>query len=406
MKICAIICEYNPFHNGHKYQLDEIREKSGCDKILCVMSGNFTQRGEAAVFDKYTRARHAVENGADAVVELPVAFAVSPAEIFAEGAVRLLASVPAVSALAFGCESGTAESFLAAANATRSEDKQLKAAIKENMKDGTSYVKARTQAVLKLNADIDEALLTSPNNILGVEYCRALLNAGGKITPFPIPRVGGGYADGELKPDFSSATALRAAMHEEKKPVRALKRNLPENVLDDVLSFLPFPYGKMALGALVRAKNEELAETADCSEGLENRLKALTRSNPDYADMLKKATTKRYTLSRLKRVLAQNLLGLRLKDVKEYLGAPLYLKTLALEKTGADEMLAELAKSPLPVIARKSDAIALKKSALACFEKDALAVDLYNVLTGSAVNEYETLFVERADGKKKKEKKK
>ena len=406
MKFCAVICEYNPFHNGHKYQLDEIREKSGCDKILCVMSGNFTQSGEAAVFDKYTRARHAVENGADAVIELPAAFAVAPAEIFAEGAVRLISSVPAVSALAFGCESGTAQSFLAAANAMRSEDKQLKAAIKENMKDGTSYVRARTQAVLKFNADIDEALLTSPNNILGVEYCRALLNAGGKIAPFPIPRVGGGYADGELKPDFSSATALRAAMHEEKTPVRALKRNLPESVLDDVLNFTPFPYGKVALSALVTAKNEEIAETADCSEGLENRLKALTRSNPEYAEMLKKATTKRYTLSRLKRILAQNLLGLKLKELKEFLSASLYLKTLAIEKSDAENILAELAKSSFPVIARKSDAIALKKSALACFEKDVRGVDLYNVLTGSTTNEYETLFVTRTETKKKKEKKK
>ena len=175
MKICAIICEYNPFHNGHLYQLQQIREKSGCDKILCLMSGNFTQRGEAAVFHKSVRARHAVENGADAVIELPAVFSVSSAELFAGGAIHLLASLPAVTTLAFGCESGDREAFLTAAKASLSEDKEFKAALKENMKDGTSYAKAHTQTVLAFNTDVDESLLTSPINILGVEYCKSIL---------------------------------------------------------------------------------------------------------------------------------------------------------------------------------------------------------------------------------------
>ena len=118
MRIAAVVCEYNPFHNGHKYQLERIREESGCDKILCLMSGCFTQRGDMALFDKYTRARHAVENGADLVLELPTAFAVGSAEQFARGAVHILASIPAVKVLCFGCESGTKEEFLAAARAT------------------------------------------------------------------------------------------------------------------------------------------------------------------------------------------------------------------------------------------------------------------------------------------------
>ncbi|MDE5897392.1 MAG: nucleotidyltransferase family protein, partial [Clostridia bacterium] len=126
MKFCAVICEYNPFHNGHRYQLAEIRKASGCDKILCLMSGNFTQRGEPAVFNKYVRARHALTCGADAVIELPAAFAVSPAELFARGAGHILASQPAVEKLAYGCEHGTKEEFLATAKATLTEDKQFK----------------------------------------------------------------------------------------------------------------------------------------------------------------------------------------------------------------------------------------------------------------------------------------
>lgn len=394
MKICAVICEYNPFHNGHKYQFERIREQSGCDGILCLMSGNFTQRGDMAVFGKYDRARHAVENGADAVLELPAAFAVSPAELFARGAVHILNSIPAVSALAFGCESGTAESFLSAARATLSEDKQFKAALKENMKDGTSYAKARTQTVLAFNGDIDESLLTSPNNILGTEYCRALLLERSAIAPLPVARVGGGYADTAVFRNFSSATALRACMREDTRKARkALKNNLPPTVFESLPAHPCEPFKQTAMYALVTASPERIAQTPDCSEGLENRFAAMSRSNPDYDEMLSKIVSKRYTLSRLKRILVQNLLSVRLKDVRDYLESPLYCKVLALKKEGAEEVLACLKAGKFPPITRKSDALVLKKDALACFGTDVRANDIYNVLTETHTNEFQTLFV-------------
>lgn len=394
MKFCAVICEYNPFHNGHAYQFEQIKKLSGCDKILCLMSGNFTQRGEIAVLHKLTRARHAVECGADVVLELPTAFAVSPAEIFAGGAVRLLSSLPDVKTLAFGCESGSREDFLYAARATLSEDKQFKAALKENMKDGTSYVKARTMTVLTLNSDIDEALLTSPNNILGVEYCRALLLQESTVCPLPVPRVGGGYADTALFKNFSSASALRAALRSpSKKTMKLLKGNLPANVLRDLEGYRETPFKQAALSALLAASPEDVMKCPDCSEGLENRLRAMAKSNPDYDAALEKVVSKRYTLSRLKRILLQNYLGLERKDVRSYLESPLYCKVLAVSKKEMPELLASLNRGSFPVLMRKSDAGALKKDALACFEKDVLANDLYNVLSGTHTNEYESVIV-------------
>lgn len=394
MKICAIICEYNPFHNGHRYQLEQIRRLSGCDRVLCLMSGNFTQRGDAAVLDKFTRARHAAENGADVVLELPTAFAVAPAEIFARGAVHILSSIPAVTTLAFGCESGGKEDFLRAARATLSEDKPFKNLLKENMKDGTSYVKARTQAVLQLNQDVDEALLTSPNNILGTEYCRAILMEESQIEPLPIPRVGGGYADTALYKNFSSATALRAALREDsKKAAKLLKGNLPANVFKSLENYREPAYKAAALCALLASNPETVMKAPDCSEGLENRLRAMAKSNPDYDAMLEKVVSKRYTLSRLKRILAQNFLGLARKDVKEYLESSLYYKVLAVKLSAQGELLSELAKGKFPTLARKSDTGALKKEALACFETDVRANDLYNALTGKFTNHSETLFV-------------
>lgn len=394
MKYCAVICEYNPFHNGHKYQLGQIREQSGCDGILCIMSGNFTQRGDAAVFDKYERAKHAVEGGADVVLELPAAFAVSSAEYFAKGAAHILSSLPCVTRLAFGCESGTKEDFLRTARATLNESKQFKAALKENMKDGTSYIRARNAALLAAGADVDEALLSSPNNILGTEYCRALLAAGSAIEPLPIPRVGGGYADTALFKDFSSATALRGAMRDgSRKAKKALKNNLPPHVWRAALGYSPTPYEKAALAALVAADEATIARCPDCSEGLENRLKSIARSTPAYDEMLKKVVSKRYTIARLKRILAQNFLKITREAVQDFAEAPLYYKTLAVRSSAAEEILSDLNGGAFPAVVRKSDFNKLTKSALECFLTDVRANDLYNVLTGVATNEYETKFV-------------
>ena len=112
MKICAVICEFNPFHNGHKYLIEKAKRQSDCDAVLCIMSGNFTQRGEVCIFDKYTRARHAIAGGADCVIQLPAPFAVAPAEIFAKGAIKILSSIPDVTEIAFGCESADFKKFL------------------------------------------------------------------------------------------------------------------------------------------------------------------------------------------------------------------------------------------------------------------------------------------------------
>lgn len=390
MKICAVVCEYNPFHNGHAYQLAEARRLSGCDQLLCIMSGNFTQRGEMAVFSKFSRARHAVLSGADAVIELPAPFAVAPAELFSEGAIHILSSVPAVETLAFGCESGNKESFLRAATALCREDKEYRAALRENMKGGTSYKVAQVKTALALNEDVDEALLTSPNNVLGTLYCRAILKCGAHIEPLPIPRVGGGYADTAPHKSFSSATALRACMRESsRKNKKILKSNLPPAVCaEPLVADKKSTLEKILMSALLLKDAEEIAKTPDCSEGLENRLRAMAKSNPDYDDMLAKIVTKRYTLSRLRRILLENALGICLKDVKSYRETPLYYRVLAVKKESAEEILSALGEGKFSVVARKSDVLSLKKDAAACFETDVRANDFYNVLTGVHTNEY------------------
>lgn len=392
MKFCAVVCEFNPFHNGHRYLLEEAKKRSGCDGILCIMSGNFTQRGESALFDRCTRARHAVLGGADAVVELPVLFATASAEIFAKGAISLLAQIPDVMHLAFGCESGTAEDFLAAAKTTLDESKEFRLALKEEMKRGTSYLRARTELILSAHPELDRSFFTRPNNILGLEYCRALFSCGAAIAPLPVPRRGEAHGEHVLKKEFSSSTAIRLALQDGKQK-RLLRKNVPQFVYSDLKDYRPHPYGQAVMCALAHTDAKTLASRPDCTEGLENRLKALSVAHPDYAEFLQLIASKRYTLARLRRILCANFLGIERGEAQSALSAPLYLRTLAVKKEKSEEILSALSRSPLPVVVRRSDAEKLGKAALACMEKDVSAVRLYDALTATRTGEYQTRFV-------------
>lgn len=394
MKICAVICEYNPFHNGHKYQLEQIRKQTACDAVLCLMSGNFTQRGDIALFDKFTRAKHAVENGADLVLELPALFSVAPAELFAKGAVHILSSIPEVTALAFGCESGTSEDFLAAAKATNSEDKAFHALLKERLKGGVFYGKAKTQTLLSLHEELSPKLFSLPNNLLGVEYCRALILAKSGIRPIAIPRVGQGYADETLAGEYSSAAAIRSALTEgTPKQMRLIKNNLPGNVFSSLPSLRKTAYKPAALCALLSAKPETLSRCTDCSEGLENRLLSVVRGTPEFDEALQKIVSKRYTLSRIKRLVAQNFLCLSQKALREALSSPLYYKVLCVKAEKKEALFRALGRGKFPLLARKSDESALSRTALNCFSLDVSAAEKYNVLSERFTNPHETLFV-------------
>ena len=310
MKICGVICEYNPFHNGHKYMLDRARAESGCDYLICIMSGNFTQRGEIAVCDKFTRAEWAVRGGADAVIELPAAFAVSPAELFAKGAVKLMTSLSCFDCLAFGAESGSAESFISTAKALSEENRDLKGLVKEKLKQGLSLVRARSEAIAKLEPQgVDVELLNAPNNILGVEYQKALLAFASNAKILPVRRVGAGYSDISRHTDYSSAAGIRAAVQDKK--YRFVRKNIPEYVFKDADKFAsPALYKKIAVYSVLSKSAVDLKKIADCTEGLENRIQALAKDTSDYDALIEKITTKRYISSRIRRIFAASALNI------------------------------------------------------------------------------------------------
>jgi len=369
MKICAVVCEYNPFHNGHLYQLNEAKQRSGADAILCIMSGNFVQRGEAALLDKFTRAKHAVLGGADAVIELPTVFATSNAELFAKGAISILSAIPSVSTLCFGAETADKEAFLKAAMLMNNEPPSVSDKIKALTAEGISYAKAHQ---LAWQEHMDVALLSSPNNILGLEYTRAILQQNANIDILPIQRIGGGYNDTRLHEKYSSASAIRAALSR----VERMDNALPAYVQNDLPAQLESVLDALEKYSVLSRPTEEIAKICDCTEGLENAFKKAALLPAPLEETL---TSARYTSSRIRRIALQNLLKVDEQCIRESLHSPLYLRILGIKKTRSD-LLSALSESSLPIIARAHDEDVLENSAKQCYAIDIFAENVYTLL--------------------------
>ena len=390
MKICAIIAEYNPFHLGHLKQIDYVKTTLKAEKIIVVMSGNFTQRGDIAVLDKFTRARHAIIAGADAVIELPTVFATANAETFALGAINVINSLGIVDGLCFGVESGNRDNYITLAKELIDESKEFKKVLKEKLDSGVSLAKAKFETVKALKGDrFDESLISSPNNILGLEYTKALLRLKSDIMIYPMHRDGD-HNDVTLKKGETSATSIRETLKTGK--IKKLKKCVPPFVYQDLKDY-PFDFDKLILAKAVMSSTEDLEKIADCTEGLENRIKAFTKDNRTLETLVEKVSTKRYTKTRIRRILTANLLGITESLVKDCLTSKLYAKVLAVREESKDLIPLICKNANAPVLTRKSDSSDLKKTALKCFEKDVLANDLHNLITGDKTNEHQMIIV-------------
>ncbi|MBO5714050.1 MAG: nucleotidyltransferase family protein [Clostridia bacterium] len=389
MKICACIVEYNPLHLGHVKHLNYIKTALGADKIIAVMSGNFTQRGEPAVLDKFTRARHAILAGADMVIELPTVFATSNAEVFAKGAVSIIDALNVCENLCFGVESGNVEDYLRLATALNDESKEFKKLLKENLEKGVSLAKAKFNAVQSLNGDFDENLVSSPNNILGLEYTKALLSINSPTQIVPMIRTGD-HNDKTLKKGVTSATSIRKVI--KTGAFKKLKKNMPNFVFADLKPY-PFAYEKTAIASLITKPVEDIEKCPDCTEGLENRIKALTKDNKNLDALVEKITTKRYTETRVRRIINANLLGITKDLVSDCLKSPSYAKVLAINNDSTDLLSVITASSKIPLITRKSDTLSLKKTALTSYHLDELACDLYNLITDNNKNHNQMIII-------------
>ena len=285
MKICTVIAEYNPFHNGHLKQLEYIKNKLKPDYVIVIMSGNFTERGDVAILDKYTRASHAVLGGADLVLELPQVFASQNAEVFSKGALSILSKLSGEKTLCFGAENDNLGSFITLSKILNNETSEYKRLLKENLKQGKSYILARRQALNTLYKDVDLTLLDKPNNILGLEYVKAILKNNYDFNICILKREDNGFNCDKLDGEFSSALSIRTAISNGE--IEKTKNALPLFTYSNLHSKI-YNGDSEILYALLNTTKEDLKKIPDCIEGLENKLKTALYDSFSVEQLLEK----------------------------------------------------------------------------------------------------------------------
>jgi len=377
MAVAGIITEYDPLHMGHVYLIDELRRLLGTETaVICVMSGNCVQRGAFAVVDKRARAAAAVRSGADLVLELPTLWVLSSAEGFAAGAVEILKSTGVVSHLVFGSESADAGAMVHVAEALRSEE--FSDRLRRELTRGDSFAAARQRAVEDILSPEDGSILRNPNDILGVEYCKAL--RGSDIQPLPIPRRGAGHGEKEVRDGFVSASAIRALLEkgEEERALSLMAPAMSEAYrLEKEAGRAPAFLENCERAVLARLRFMEEVDYAALDtgrEGLYRRFYRASRSAASVGELLEAVKTKRYPLARLRRMLFWAYLGLPPAPPPF---SPPYLRLLAANERGT-ALLAEMRKTAaLPVLTKPASVRRMGKDARYLFELEARASRLY-----------------------------
>lgn len=373
MNVLGLIVEYNPFHNGHLHHLQQSRELSGADGVICVMSGNFIQRGEPAMVNKWARAKMAVEAGVDLVIELPVVYAMASAEYFAFGAVSILDRLGIVDSLCFGSESGRLEGLNAVADVLYQEPAVYKEFLRKALEKGVSYPTARQEALAKYfsaAAGMEESmeeLMTSSNNILGIEYLKALRRFKSRIQPLTIPRIANSYNQQELSGSISSATAIRKYIRTspEAPGNPNLKAVMPESsvrVLEEEFAsgrgpVLARDFEVLIFAALRRMSLETIKQLPYIGEGLENRIKKAAENSGSLEELIDNITTRRYTRTRIQRCLFSVITGLTEEEFSAFncCGGPQYARVLAFNARGKELMRAISKNASLPLMVKTAD---------------------------------------------------
>lgn len=372
MKVVGIIAEYNPFHNGHKYQIEELKKRTGADYCIVVMSGNFLQRGVPALCNKYNRAQMALSCGADLVLELPVLWATASAELFAKGGVQTLVNTGVVTHLGFGAETDDLELLEAISSILKDEPEGYVFELRKALRQGVSFPVARKQALLtslsSYNTEYLEEVLNSPNNILAIEYLKALP---ADITPVLVQRKGAGYHDTTIDTELPSASAIRDAIFESStshsisdSPQEVLKNAMPAEAYEILAKCIeqnaimePADLSAVMGYRLLSFHKHEFSLYADCSEGLANTIKNQLPNYRDFESFCQELKSKNYTYTRISRTLLHMLLDIKehhISSARQEGYAP-YLRVLGFRKD-ASALLSEIKKeAQSPLITKVAD---------------------------------------------------
>lgn len=408
MKVIGIIAEYNPFHNGHAYQLDTIRRNTGADYVIVAMSGNFVQRGAPAILDKYARAKMALSCGADLIIELPTLWATSSAEFFAMAGVTLFDKAGCVDGICFGAETDNLALLCRIADLLAKEPQQYRNALSSYLKCGLPFPAARANALCDSFADTVsdtaelQAILSEPNNILAIEYLKAIRKRGSSLTPYLIKREGAGYHETAIRSTSSiynaptaSATAIRDILNNHMSDDTAfsdsaltrLSSAMPqaalgvlENTLSDYPPLLADDFSSI-LGYLVLSKSiAELSEIADCSEKIANRLWKNRFRCTTFSDFCVCNKSRDITYTRMSRILMHLILNITSADYDyaKALDYIPYLRILGFRRDSSALFRALKDAASVPLISKLAAAPdILSQDALRMLETDIFASNLY-----------------------------
>ncbi len=410
MKVCGIVAEYNPLHNGHLYHLKESKKISNADYTIVVMGGNFMQRGTPAIIDKYERARNALSCGVDLIVELPAYYAIGSAEYFAMGAVSLLDKLGVVSALSFGSEWGDTEILKKISNIILEESPEYQRVLQSHLRSGSTFPSARSAAIIQVCPELSSyiSLLTTPNNILGIEYIKSIMKQNSSMEAITLKRFGSNYHDTRLGIHQSSATALREALWSGVS-IEELENQLPEGsytVLQEYLKTNPLlhinDFSEILYYKLLSEREKGYEEYIDVSPALSDRI----RNNlykfdgiVNFCDLLK---TKDITYTRISRCLFHILLNMRKNELNTYmndLNITPYARILGFRKD-ATPLLSEIDKhTRIPLVTKLADAQEiLDEPSYKMLKKEILISDVYSSIRASKAkvpmyNEFSTPIV-------------
>ena len=401
MRISSIISEYNPFHEGHKYHMEKTKKITNSDYTIVIMSGNFTQRGTPAIIDKYARTKQALLNGANLVLELPVCFATASAEGFAYGAVSILDKLGVVDNLVFGSECGDIEILKTIADFLTKESPEYKEQLQNYLKQGLSYPKARANVLEVFFPKLDKKLLSSSNNILAIEYCRALKHFNSSIVPMTITRKDNLYNDEELAENgkLSSATAIRNALLDSSNLFDTVLAHMPENSLNVLKDNweISAPVCSNDFSLLLKYKllletRETLVQYLDVTSDLADRIYNNLNLYRDFDSFCELLKTKEMTHTRISRSLLHILLDIKKDEYKLYKtsninngaspninnGYGQYARILGFRKEAAPLLREIKNNSSVPLISKLSDSVRdLDDVALSMLQKDIQVSHIY-----------------------------
>lgn len=348
-KTVGIIAEYNPFHNGHLYHLQKAKQEANADYCIAVISGNFTQRGDTSIVNKWAKAYMAICGGADLVIELPTIYSVSSAENFANGAIKILDSLKIVDSFAFGAEANDIATLNNIANVLYEEPRGYTSILNHELQKGISYPTARENALMMYLNDIKRYanILSSPNNILAIEYLKALKVQKSNLKPIMIKRQKVYYNENHIIDNFASATGIRELLR--KKEYSKLKKVVPkstyqilgqQNQKGELIPGLE-KYEKEIIYTLRKMPASEIANLPDVSEGLENAIKNAANNYNNLTDLINSIKSKRYTQTRIQRILIYALLGINKKMMNTSKKVTPYVRVLGFNQNGR-KLLSEI----------------------------------------------------------------